>query len=263
MGKIQLSRGRVVGGQNAQDLSPAVVRTVNEKFVYDKFRSRPIVYNEDGIGDPTGATGNENGMLTEVAAYEYHVLGTQTILGPVYHASKGLDLVQDEVSGDGNELTLGIGANSRGTFIVGTDGDFYFKARLEFEDVSGIAEAAVGFRKMEAYQAAIDNYDEMAAFNVQAGVVNIETILNGGTTDTTDTTETDIIDDGVHTFEVRVSSAGVVTFAYDDAEPTVTAAFTFDDAEVVIPFVYQTLGATAANGLFISEWQSGLGKRSV
>lgn len=263
MGKVQLTRGRVVGGQNAQNLNPAMVRKVNEFFVYDKFRARPFFYDQDGDGSPTGAGGNENVMNTGVAVYEFHVIGTQTILLPSYSAAKGLDLVQDAVSGDGTEYTLGIGSNSRGVVTVGTDGDAFFKAQIELTDVSGFAEMAVGFRKLEAYQAAIDDYDEMACFNVQAGVVNIETILNGGATSTTDTTLTDWADGATHTLEVRVDNAGAVTFAYDDAEPTVVPTFSFDSGEVIIPFIYQTLGATAANGCFLKEWQSGLGKRSV
>jgi hypothetical protein len=57
-------------------------------------------------------------------------------------------------------------------------------------DVDGTDDCAIGWRKAEAYQAAIDSYDEMAAINVIAGAIKIETILNNGTTATTDTTDT-------------------------------------------------------------------------
>lgn len=264
MGQVQLTRGRVVGGQNAQDHSPAVVRDQNHKFTYEKFDTKPYFSLGAGLfADPTGATGDENVIFIGNNLFEYHVLGTQTLLVPVLHATKGLDLVQDLISGDGTEVCPGITAGNRSAFTVGTDRAFYFKVQLELTDVSGISECGVGFRKVEAYQALIDGYDEMAAFNIQAGVINMETIINGNATVTTDSTETDWADAGVHTLEVRVSAAGVVTYAYDDAEPTVVAAFTFDDGEIVVPFVHQLLGNSAANNIYISEWQCGLGKRSV
>lgn len=262
MGKVQLTRGRVVGGQNAQDLSPAAVRDQNYKFVYDRFSARPIFQDQDGDGSPTGSAGDENIIVSEGYHFEYHVIGTQTILFPAYSAAKGLQLVQDETSGDGSEVSLGLGSNGRGAFTVGTD-KCYFKAKLELNDVSGIAECAVGFRRQAAYQAAIDNYTDMAVINIQAAVINIETILNNAATTTTDTTLTDWVDDATHDLEVRVDSSGVVTFRYDDAVPTVTAAFTFDDGDVIMPFIYQTLGVTAANNIYVKEWQSGIGDRSV
>lgn len=269
MGKVQLTRGRVVGGQNAQDLSPAKVREVNEKFVYDLFRSRPIFHDQDGIGDPTGATGDENIMITEHAIYEYHVLGAgQTILAPAFNATLGVDIVQDLISTEGNEVSLGIGANSRGAFTVGTD-EFYFKAKLRLTDVSGISDCFVGFREQEAYNADHEVYENIAGFNIQAGVINIQTIVDDGSTTTTDTTETDWLDNATHDLEIRVDINGVVTFKYDDAFPTVypgdgtVAAFTLTDADVMMPCIYQLLGANAANNIYVREWQSGLGKRSV
>jgi hypothetical protein len=269
MGNVQLTRARVVGGQNAQDLSPAMVRDANHKFVYEKFDSKPRFYLGDGTATaPTGVAGDENVIVTDRHLFEYHVIGTQTILTPTFHVSKGLQLVQDAVSGDGSEISLGIHATSRGVFTVGTDPCF-FKAKLEVTDVSGFGELAVGFRRQTANQALIDNYEDMAVFNIQSGVINIETILNGGGTITVDTTETDWVDAATHDLEVRVDKDGVASFYYDDAVPVAypgdgtNAAFTFDDGDIIMAFIYQSLDATAANTLFLKEWQSGLGARSV
>jgi hypothetical protein len=83
----------------------------------------------------------------------------------------------------------------------------------------------------------LDDYDEMAVLNVISGNITIETILNGGSTTSTDTTD-NWADAATHELEVRVSAAGVVTYKIDDAAPTVTAAFTFDAGEVLIPFMF-------------------------
>ncbi len=264
MGKVQLSRGRTVGGQNAQDHAPAKVRDINYKYIYDRFASRPLFTNGGGDVTAVGTTGAENVMTTDAATYEYHVLGAgQTILFPTFNSAKGVDIVQDLISTEGSEVSLGIDARSRGAFTVGTD-ECYFKVQLELTDVSGISDCFVGFREQEAYNADHEVYENIAGFNIQVGVINIQTIVNDGATVTTDTTETDWIDDAVHTLEVRVDRSGVVTFFYDDVVPTVTSpTFTLTDGDVIMPCIYQLLGANAANGIFISEWQSGLGKRSV
>ena len=139
---------------------------------------------------------------------------------------------------------------------------------LNLEDVSGFPECAIGFRKAEAYTVTIDNYNDMAAFNIQAGVINIETILGNAGTTTTDTTLTDWIDDASHTLEISVGLDGVVSFYYDGVVPTIypgdgtVAAFTLDADEVMIPFVHQLLDNSAANGCFVKDWQSGFGERA-
>jgi hypothetical protein len=98
----------------------------------------------------------------------------------------------------------------------------------------------------------------MACLNVISGNIEIETILNGGATTTTDTTD-NWANDGEHTLEIYVSAAGVVTYKIDGVAPTVTAAFTFDPAEVVVPFFFM-LHATAsqAGAVLLESWEVGL-----
>ncbi|KKL64956.1 hypothetical protein LCGC14_2159770, partial [marine sediment metagenome] len=88
-------------------------------------------------------------------------------------------------------------------------------------------------------------------------VVNLETILNGGGTTTTDTTETDVVDAGAHTYGIHVSAAGVVTYTFDGSAPTAVAAFTFDDGEVVVPFFFFLSNTTPSNCI-ITDWEVGL-----
>lgn len=185
---------------------------------------------------PTGATGDENLMGFPEGTLEWHVNGTQTILAPALVAT-GLNVAQDQTANDGIEICPGILASSKAAFVVGTDPAFYAKLKFSLADVSGTDDCAFGFRKVEAYQAAIDNYDEMAALNVITGNINIETILNNAATVTTDTT-LNWADTETHTLEVLVSAAGVVTYRVDGITPPTVASFTFDAGEVVTPFFY-------------------------
>jgi hypothetical protein len=205
---------------------------------------------------PTGAAGDENVMMYPEGSLEWHVLGTQTLLAFLPVAT-GLDISQDDTSADGTEICAGILASNRLAFTVGTDAAFYAKMRFDITTVAGTDDCAFGFRKAEAYQANLDDYDEMACLNVIAGTITIETILNGGTTTTTSTTDT-WADAETHELEVRVSAAGVVTYKIDGRSPTTTAAFTFDDGEVVVPFLYILNNATTYDAAVLKSFECGL-----
>jgi len=207
-------------------------------------------------GAATGATGDENVLMFNNGETLYHhVLGTQTLVTPNIVAA-GLDIAQDLTNNDGMELC---GAPSTGTgiqFTVGTDAAFYFSCAITITDVSGTDDFAIGFRKVEAFQAAVDNYDEMAAFNVISGDIKLETILNGAATTTTDTTD-NWADAASKTLKVLVSAAGVVTYTIDGSAPTTTASFTFDNGEVVTPFVYLVHDSDVAEATIITAWDVG------
>lgn len=206
---------------------------------------------------PTGAEGDENLMTFPEGTLEWHVLGTQTILAP-HMVATGLQVNQDATADDGIEICGGVLAANKTTFTVGTDPAFYAKLTFMITDVTGTDDCAFGFHKVEAYQANIDDYDEMAVFNIIAGVINTETILNGGGTITTDTTLTDWADLASHELEVRVSAAGVVTYKFDGGTPTTVAAFTFDDGEVVVPFFYLLNHTDLAGDIIFTHFECGL-----
>jgi hypothetical protein len=239
-----------------------------EQFMFDRvdtyedFEVNPAMCKAAGLGACTGTAGDVNLLQTDHNCFEWHVKGTQTILAPVFGAT-GLDIAQDVANaGDGAEYTQGITARSKSAFVVGTDGAFYFKCRVLVHDVTGLAELAIGFRKAEAYQASFDNYDECACINVQAGDVMIETILNNGSTVTTDSTD-NLTDDQYIEVTVNVSSAGVVTYLRSlnggaTAAPTVTAAYTFDNGEVVVPFLFFMHAADFADATILQHWEVGL-----
>jgi hypothetical protein len=167
-------------------------------------------------------------------------------------ATTGMNYAYDQTDNDGIELVMSCvttkGREGIDRFTVGKQA---FSAELEFSigTVAGTDDCLWGFRKVEALNATVDNYDEMAALNVISGNINIETILNGASTTTTDTTA-NWADGEVHSLKVLVSKAGAVTYKIDGAAPSTTAAFSFDNAEVVTPFFHQ-LQASGLTGLLI------------
>jgi len=235
--------------------SPSAEGGVGEVITLEEFRTGPASSGRTGTA-ATGSTGDVNIMALGSNLFEYHMKGTQTLLTPLLVAN-GLDVGLDQTADDGVEVTKGITSRSPEAFVVGTSPAFYAKCKFKIADVSGTDDCAFGFRKAEAYQAAIDNYDEMAALNVISGNIYIETILNNAATTSTDTTD-NWADLAAHTLEVYVSSAGVVTYKIDGAAPTVTAAFSFDAGEVVIPFFYMLNDTDLAGEVALQAWEVGL-----
>ena len=228
--------------------------------VYDDFKSEIACCKALGAGAATGTAGDENILITDNQILRYHVIGTQTIVAPSLHAN-GLNISQDLTADDGVEYAPSLVARGKQVFTVGTDAAFYARCRISIADVSGTDDLAFGFRKVEAFQAAIDNYDEMAALNLISGDIYIETILNAAATVSTDTTD-NVADAAVIDLYVEVSAAGVVTFKHglnqSLAAPTTTAAFTFDDGEVVMPFLYLKHDTDVAETTCLQLWECGL-----
>ena len=188
--------------------------------------------------------------------FESHNIGTQTIINPTSVPGTGLLCGLDLTDTEGVEYSQGITSVSKHARTCGVDNGFFVRAKIKMADVTGSAECAVGFRKAEAYNT-LAGYDELACISAQLGVININTAINGGAIVATDTTETDWADGETHEITVIVDKFGVVSYLYDDAAPTVTAAFTFDTGEVVVPF-FQVLHATTTPGAtHLVEWEAG------
>ncbi len=222
--------------------------------IVENFRQAPVTSLKTG-GATSGDDAAVNVAIFGENVFEFTNIGTQTIIAGVLTAT-GWNVARDQTDDEGIEINQGILANSPGVFTVGTDPAFYAKCVFSIADVSGTDDCSFGFRKAEAHQAAIDNYDEMATLNVISGDITIETILNGAATSATDTTD-DWADAETHSLEVYVSAAGVVTFMIDGAAPSTTAAFTFDDGEVVLPFFQFINAAGLAGDITIERWEVG------
>ena len=243
-------------------VSDGIIKTTDpdktRKYMRLDFDSHPIFMTNNGdFAAPTGANGDENIMMFPEGTLEYHVIGTNTILGPTF-GTLGLEAILDAADDEGMETCGGILASNKLIFTVGTDAAFFVKMKFNIATVAGTDYCVLGFRKMEAYQAAVDDYDEMAGLNVNAGNILYQNILNGGATVATDTTD-NWADAATHELEVRISAAGVASYRIDGLSPTVAAAaFTFDDGEVVTPFFYCLNNSTTTATLTMIEFECGL-----
>lgn len=214
------------------------------KYFYDNFQVQPITAKVGG-GAATGTAGDNNVLYTPFGAYEWNVIGTQTILAPSLDTF-GLNLVQDNTSGDGIELCMGQTALSPAAFIIGTDAAFFMRAQFKVQDASGCNPLIIGFRKAQAFDATLANYTDFASIGIvgtaNPNTVQLQTQVNTGGVVTTNTTNT--VADG-DTFSVRilVSAAGVVTYQLNNQTPTTVAAYTFTNGLTVIPFIRFTEAA--------------------
>ena len=240
----------------------AMLREV-EKVVYGQYSedtaSMINFFQAGGVagsilgGAPTGVTGDENIYSNGEATLHSHVLGTQTLLAPIY-AAGGLNIAQDLVNNDGMEYSAPIQAGSQKSFVVGEE-EFSFAVTFNIADVSGTDDCAVGFRLKADYAANIDDYTDSAVLNVISGNITIETILNNAATTVTDTTN-DWADAESHTLEVAVDLDGAVTYKIDNADPIVSAAFSFDAADEVIPYFHFLHAATSPGAITLEKWAS-------
>lgn len=252
--------GRFIDCIMVGDLVPtgALKADNTKRYCLEKFNTQPICQvNNATTALPSGTADTANtAMFGSGNTFEYVAKGTQTIIGLGSLAATGCSVAGDQTDNDGREIAFSGGINSFAprTYVVGTA----FWARLKFSiaTVAGTDDCAFGFRKAEAYQTNLDDYDEMAVLNVISGDIKIETILNGGSTATTDTTQ-NWANAATHELKVMVAASGAVTYEIDGGAPTVTAAFSFDAGERVIPFMFfLQANASQTGALVLVEFES-------
>ena len=191
----------------------------------------------------------------------------------------GLNIQLDHNATDnaGMEMTLGPPHGSNwSSFTVGThrgyiDATFFTAAWDDWDAIT------IGFRKAEAFNvahapilgagAADDGlYTDFAAFGAMLATDNIETMTdlnNSGTSVSTDTTD-DLTDSQNHRFRVTLDGTGNVYYkaignavagAGTLAAPTAVAGtqFTFDDGDVLIPYVTTHGAGTDDVPLFLKD----------
>ena len=181
----------------------------------------------------------------------------------------GLDLQMDCETGGadiGLEIVLAggpLGGNANG-FTVGTHSG-YIDATFHTADWTDFDCVAIGFRKVQDFDdghvpilktsAAGDGiYTDFAALGALGDTV-LETatdLNNSGTSVSTSTGEVPVDNQNLRV-RITLSSAGVVTYGFvvnaaagagTLAEPGTVAAFTFDDGDVLVPYI-ATLSDTA------------------
>jgi hypothetical protein len=222
----------------------------------------PVVGSLKNGGAAAGATGDENILnFGEGVILEQHILGAgQSIIVPQLTAV-GLDFGLDQADNEGMELCGGIVAANALSFTAQTD-DPYIEVTVKLADASGVDPFYVGFRKQEAYQAAIGSYTDYFVLGVEGtsdpNKIQFQTNLNSGGASTTDSTDT-WADAAQKTIRVNVSAAGVATGLIDGGSPTTEpSTFTFDSGDVLTPFIYFLNGTDVGGAVEVSSIKIGL-----
>lgn len=229
------------------------------RYTFEDFRQDPVATLRGG-GAAAGSTGSRNILSFGHNVFEQHVKGTQTIILPVLTAV-GLDIGQDQTAADGGEFTQGILARHENAFVCGTSGPFFVRVKAKVADGSGCNPFHVGFRKMEAYQAAYTSYADYAFVGIVGGdavpKIKTETEVGGGGTTTTDTLTT-WPDTETHELKVRVDGKGGVTYFRDGVKLGAAPAYTFTAGLTVGPCIFFIQGADLCDTLEIVEFECGL-----
>jgi hypothetical protein len=234
----------------------------------------PIVTSLGNSGDGVMATEDKFGMIfpgpngewypaTAISVGAYTAAGkTPQVDGSVpatdtASTAAGLDLQMDcETAGADVGLEMVVGGGPLGgnhAFTIGTHSG-YIDATFFTADWTDFDLACIGFRKVQDFDdghvpilktAASGNgiYSDYAAFGAM-GDTNLETATE------------------LNTGGINISASGVVTYGFvvnavagagDLDTPASVAAFTFDDGDVVIPYIGTLSDTAAADELFLKD----------
>lgn len=237
------------GTDTSRATTPANVAAL-KAYTDLRFNQSPILQSSATTGAaPSGATGAVNLMQFQSGEImEQFILGAgQTIIAPRM-SSTGLLTSLDLTNAEGVEYNFGAAlSNSKHAYTIGTSAAFFIELQVAAADVGGLDPFMVGFRKSAANDATLSNYTDFVSIGAHAttaaDVIVLQTQLNGGGVVITNTTDA-WTDGQTKTFRVNVSGAGVVTYLINGIAPTTTAAFTFDNGDVVVPFIRHLFGAT-------------------
>jgi hypothetical protein len=212
-----------------------------------------------------------------------HTAQTNTVIGTL---GSGLEISGDEVDNEGLELVIGqLTASNPLARTIGTDSDFFFRAKFKVTDASGADEFGIGWRKNEAFSASFAPsaadpiYTDFAMIgfagtSANPNPVRTSTDLNNSGTGVRTSTGFTWADTLVHKLEIRVKSGAVQylindvplggTISKDGDGNTITAqntssgaAFTFDSTDVLVPFIFLQHDADVCEDLFLQEIEIG------
>ncbi len=256
---VQPGKGGITHRSMADGKAVAPNKLLEEIFAGQYFRQvfpsgSPVLSDSLGSGLPTGTTGAVNRALFIQAMNAmqagYHVKGAgQTILGPWESGTGGyLDAGLDAALSEGVEYLFGNGAAATNPFArTEISPASFLKLDFSVGTVANAADVALGFRKINAFNADLEVYEDLACLNAQAGTINVQTILNDGTTVTTDTGLT-LGDAERVTFEVQVRGREAI-FLVNGAQVSVPR-FNFDAGEIIVPIVFFEQGSGGSAGAF-------------
>lgn len=229
-----------------------------------RFTESPVLQSTATTGAaPSGSTGAVNLMCLQYGEImEQFMLGAgQTIIAPRM-SSTGLLTSLDLTNTEGAEYNFGAArSNSKHAYTIGTSAAFFIELTLIAADIGGLDPFMIGFRKSQANDATLSNYTDFVSIGARAttaaDVIVLQTQLNSGGVTITNTTDA-WTDGQTKTLRVNVSGAGVVTYLINGIAPSVTAAFTFDNGDVVVPFIRHLFGAATPGAIDWIQLKIGL-----
>lgn len=193
-------------------------------------------------GAPTGATADINRVhfMAQVGACiaDQFVIGTQTILAPIRHATLGINISQDATNNDGAQYCFGGNiAYNRYAHLVGTTPESFIKATIYIEDADGTDGLLIGWRKQENFTADYNDYNDLAAMGDISAALKVAEIQTNAATVTSASLGT-ITDGAAYTFEVRVKKNGKVSYFYNGAQVNPATTYQFTNALNLVPFLF-------------------------
>lgn len=217
------------------------------------------------LADSTLAAGDELAFMTRKSVFDLHV---QSVNGTVvntfpYVSASGLELATDADATNGVlgwELTNGILSTSNAAYTIGSfgfNGKIFAEATITIDDVSDSTSMGFGWRKVEAYQAAIASYTDFAVITKDGSEnIDIDHDLNDSGTATSTDTGLNWADGESYELRIEVNQDGVCKFFIDDTEYASSTGFTFDSGDTIIPFLHM-VNETGDAGVSISNWRVG------
>lgn len=243
------------------------VKEINSEFLFSSgtdltVTQSPIMQSNANTGAaPTGVNGDVNLMyLQDGCLMEQFIIGTQTIIAPRMNAN-GLNLALDNTAAEGSEYNFGARNNAKHAYTIGTSAAFFIEATIYVEDYSACDPLMVGFRKVEANNATLASYTDYACIGINqatsAANATILSELNSGGQTATNTTDALAAEPNSFSVKVLVSAAGVVTFEVDGSAASVAPSYTFDNGDVVMPFIHFLQGADVTTDVDLQNLKIG------
>jgi len=216
-------------------------------YLFDNFTDRIIGVGTLGNVLPVSTDTATNCIRTPQSTLYCTNIATQTLLCPT-NAATGLDIAGDQTASDGFEINFQEPGqtDARFLFTIGSEPvGFFMEALVTVADVSGAAELLFGFRKNATVEAARATYTDYALIGLIRSDIEIATDLDNAGETLTDTTM-DASDTIQCKFRIEVDSDGNVTYkvantaalvASGAITPTVSADYTFNSGDVVVPCI--------------------------
>lgn len=202
-------------------------------------------------------------------------------------AGSGLNISGDAVDNETLEFVPGgNSAYSNLAFTLGTDSNFFIRAAFLMTDASGSDQFGIGFRKQEAFAVPTSFlttgdgvYTDFALFGfagtkANPNPVRVSTDLNDGGSATVTAVNFTWADAKVHRLEMRIIGRRIFlyingvqvgnTISYDANGGAITAqnttaapSFTFDEGDVVVPFIFLRHDADVAETTCLQDIEIG------